>query len=96
MPRFIYRQGTEFDGTKMPAEVTLFGIEFLKNQATEVRQDMFREPGQYEHAVRKLRAHAHFEEDTIEDAVVVEVKPDRKRKAAAAPKPADPEPEASE
>lgn len=85
MPKFIYRQGDEFDGSKMPAEVTAFGVEFLKNQSVELRPDMFRDNAQYEHAVRKLRAHAHFEEDTTEEAVVVEVRPDRKRKAAPAP-----------
>lgn len=95
MPKFIYLGGQEpanglqtTDGqplhlVKLPAETTAFGIEFLRGQSVEVRPDMFREAGQYEHAVRKLRAHAHFKEDTTEEAVVTEVKPDRKRKPAA-------------
>ena len=81
MPRFIYRQGLEGDGTKMPAEVAIFGVEFVKNQPTEVRADMFRDPERFAHALMKLRQHPHFEEDKAEEAVFVEVKPDRKRKA---------------
>ena len=90
MPKFIYRRGEEYDGSKMPAEVDLFGIEFTRDQPTAVDANMFRTPGEYEHALSKLRANKYFEEVKIEDATFEEVAPDkpkRGRKAAALPPP---------
>lgn len=102
MPKFIYLAGQEpanglqtTDGkplelTKLPAETVAFGIEFLRGQSVEVRPDMFRDAAQYQHAVNKLRVHAHFKEDTTEEATVVEVKPDKKRKPVAPVEPETP------
>ena len=75
MPKFVYRQGEEFDGTKMPAEVTAFGIDFLKNTPAAVEPGMFDDPAKYEHALKKLRGNWYFEE--------------ARGKAAAAPPPAE-------
>lgn len=95
MPRFTYKPGLEFDETKMPAEVTMFGVEFLRGQPTKVEADMFREPAQYQHALNKLRINRYFEEVTVEDATVLEDTPApkaKKAKAVAAPVPPPDEP----
>jgi hypothetical protein len=90
MPKFVYKAGMEFnkgDDTettaKRPAEVTLFGVDFLKGQAVAVEPDMFDEPKKYAHAVMKLRTHPHFEEVTvaeIEDAKFEDVPADKPRR----------------
>ena len=105
MPKFTYKAGMEpatatqtTDGaalemTKLPAEVTMFGIDFLKGQPTKVEPHMFREAGQYEHAVKKLRGNQHFEEaPEVEDAAFVDVKPAPKRGRPPA-QPASPPPD---
>lgn len=90
MPNFTYKPGLEFDETKMPAEVTMFGIEFLRGQPTKVEAEMFREPEKFHHALNKLRMNRYFEEVTIEDAQFEELPPPPKaKKAKAVPPPAD-------
>lgn len=98
MPKFIYKAGMEpanalqtTDGqplelTKLPAEVTAFGIDFLKGQPTKVEPHMFRYPAEYQHAVAKLRGNQHFEEaPEVEDASFVDVKPAKRGRPSAQP-----------
>lgn len=93
MPTFKYIGGLEFNKgddleptARLPAETTAFGIEFLRDRPVDVEPRMFRDQEKYEHAVRKLRAHAHFQEVVIEDAKFTEIAPDRPaKKAKAAP-----------
>lgn len=51
--RFRYIGGLEFDGTEMPAAVTMFTIKFIEGQAIEVTDA---------HAIRKLSGSKFFEQ----------------------------------
>ena len=61
--KFTYIGGTDFDGTDLPGVVRIFEHEFRMDTPVELDSDTF--PGgkaKFDHAVKKLATHAHFEE----------------------------------
>jgi len=65
MTRFIYTGGTEFDGTEMPASVTMYGIKFIEGVAKDVLPGNFADDAKYQHAIAKLKTHQFFQ--TVND-----------------------------
>jgi hypothetical protein len=65
MPRFIYTGGTEFDGTEMPASVTMYGIKFIEGVAKDVLSGNFADDSKFQHAIAKLKTHQFFQ--TVND-----------------------------
>ncbi len=61
MPRFIYLGGEEFDGTEMPAAVTMYGVKFIQSVPTEVLPSMYKTKQEFDHAVMRLKANKYFE-----------------------------------
>ena len=47
---------------ELPADTTMFNHYFLKGQPVEIERKNFSDEARYEHAIRKLRIHKHFEE----------------------------------
>lgn len=63
--RFIYTGGTEFDGTEMPASVTMYGIKFIEGVAKDVLPVNFADDAKFQHAISKLKTHPFFQ--TVND-----------------------------
>lgn len=61
MPRFIYLGGEEFDGTEMPAAVSMYGVKFIQSVPSEVLPEMFKTREAFDHAVSKLKTNKYFE-----------------------------------
>lgn len=60
--RFTYLGGVEFDGTEMPAAVTMFGIKFIEGVPKDVLPEDFVDSAKYQHALSKLRGSHFFKE----------------------------------
>ena len=58
--RFEYIGGKEFDETDLPPVVTIFGVRFFEGQPKEIPKASFKTPADYDHAITKLKGHAHF------------------------------------
>jgi len=65
MTRFVYLGGTEFDGTEMPASVTMYGIKFIEGVAKDVLPGNFADDSKFQHAISKLKTHQFFQ--TVND-----------------------------
>ena len=63
--RFVYLGGTEYDGTEMPASVTIFGIKFIEGVAKDVLPGDFDADAKFQHAISKLKTHQFFQ--TVND-----------------------------
>jgi hypothetical protein len=59
--RFTYLGGTEFDGTEMPAAVTMFGIKFIEGVAKDVLPGDFDADAKFQHAIAKLKGNQFFQ-----------------------------------